>query len=48
LPSDRRTTKEDYDKKLQEIMDRLQFLFIELEKRTQADYEYKISVGTVP
>lgn len=28
-------------------MDRLQFLSIELEEHTQADHDYKISVGTV-
>lgn len=44
---DKSITKEDYDKKLQEIMDRLQFLSIELEEHTQADHDYKISVGTV-
>lgn len=44
---DQSITKEDYDKKLQEIMDRLQLLSIELEQHTQADHDYKISVGTV-
>lgn len=44
---DKSITKEDYDKKLQEIMDRLQLLSIELEDHTQADHDYKISVGTV-
>lgn len=44
---DQSITQPDYDKKLQEIMDRLQSLTIELEEHTQADHDYKTTVGTV-
>jgi site-specific DNA recombinase len=40
-------TQQDYDKKLQELTDHLQRLNIELEEHTQADHDYKTSVGTV-
>lgn len=44
---DKSITKQDYDKKLQEIMDNLQKLGIELEEHTKADHDYKTTVGTV-
>ncbi len=42
-----RITKEQYDKKLQEIMDRLQSLGLELEEHSKADYDYQTTVATV-
>lgn len=47
LQNDWRITKPDYDKKLQEIMDRIQMLAIELEEHSKADHDYKTTVGTV-
>jgi site-specific DNA recombinase len=44
---DQSITKQDYDKKLQEISDYLQQLSIELEEHTNADHDYKTTVGTV-
>ena len=44
---DKSITKEDYDKKLQEIFDRLQTLAIELEEHTQADHDYKTTISMV-
>ncbi len=44
---DQSITKQDYDKKLQEITDRIQILTIEIEEHSQADHEYKTTVGTV-
>ena len=40
-------TKDDYDKKLQELKDKQYRLNIELEDYTKADHEYHIHVGTV-
>ena len=40
-------TKAEYDKKLQEIMDRLQTLALELEEHSKADYDYQTTVATV-
>ena len=40
-------TKPDYDKKLQEIMDRVQTLVMEMEEHSRADHDYKTTVGTV-
>ena len=40
-------TKQDYDKKLQQLNDRIQQLGIELEEHSKADYDYKTTVGTV-
>jgi hypothetical protein len=51
LPSDNALilsiTKQDYDRKLQEVMDQLQTLCIEREEHTKADHDYKTTVGTV-
>ena len=44
---DQSITKPDYDKKLQEIMDRIQTLAIEMEEHSRADHDYKTSVGTI-
>lgn len=40
-------TKPEYDKKLQEIMDRLQNIALELEEHSKADYDYQTTVATV-
>ncbi len=40
-------TKDTYDKKHQELHDKLQLLNIELEEHTNADYEYQTTVSTV-
>ncbi len=40
-------TKEDYDKKLQELNDKQQRLNIAMEEHTDADIDYKIHVSTV-
>ena len=47
LTCNRRITKPDYDKKLQEIMDRIQTLVMEMEEHSRADHDYKTTVGTV-
>lgn len=44
---DQSITKEQYDKKLQEIMDKLQTLALELEEHSKADYDYQTTVATV-
>ncbi len=44
---DKSITKPDYDKKLQEIMDRIQTLAIEMEEHARADHDYKTTVATV-
>lgn len=44
---DQSITKPDYDKKLQEIMDRIQTLAMETEEHSRADHDYKTTVGTV-
>lgn len=44
---DESITKADYDKKLQEIMDKLQVLSIEMEEHSKADYDYQTTVATV-
>ncbi len=44
---DESITKADYDKKLQEIMDKLQGLGIEMEEHSKADYDYQTTVATV-
>ena len=40
-------TKDDYDKKQRELMDKQNLLNIELEEHTGADHDYKIHVDTV-
>ncbi len=40
-------TKNDYDKKQQEFMDKQNLLNLELEEHTTADHDYKIHVDTV-
>ena len=40
-------TKDDYDKKLQELKDKQYQLNVELEEYTKADHQYHIHVGTV-
>ncbi len=40
-------TKDDYDKKLQELKDKQHLLNIELEEHTTADHEYHIHLSTV-
>lgn len=44
---DESITKEDYDKTMQEINDRIQLLGIELNRHSQADHDYKTTVATV-
>ncbi len=44
---DQSITKPDYDKKLEELNDKLMRLGIELEEHTQADYNYKTTVSTI-
>jgi len=44
---DERITKDDYDKKLQELKDQQYRLGIELEEHTKADHQYHIHVATV-
>jgi len=44
---DQSITRDDYDKKLQELKDRQYRLNIELEEYTKADHQYHIHVGTV-
>ncbi|MFH1711896.1 MAG: recombinase family protein [Patescibacteria group bacterium] len=44
---DQSITKPDYDKKLQEIMDRIQTLVMEIEEHSRADHDYKTTVATV-
>ena len=44
---DQSITKPDYDKKLQEITDRIQTLAIEMEEHSRADHDYKTTVGTI-
>ncbi len=44
---DERITKDDYDRKHQEIQDKLQLLNIELEEYQKADYNYQTTVSTV-
>lgn len=44
---DQSITKDIYDKKHQEINDKLQLLNIEMEEHTNADYEYQTTVSTV-
>lgn len=44
---DQSITKDEYDKKMQELKDRQYGLGLELEKLTQADHEYHIHVSTV-
>jgi site-specific DNA recombinase len=44
---DQSITKDQYDKKLQEIMDRLQNLSLELAEHSRADYDYQTTVATV-
>ena len=44
---DESITKPEYDKKLQEIMDRLQTIALELEEYSKADYDYQTTVATV-
>ena len=40
-------TKDDYDKKLQDLKDRQYRLNLELDEHTKADHEYHIHVSTV-
>jgi len=40
-------TKDNYDKKLQELKDRQYKLNIELEEHTKADHEYHIQISTI-
>ena len=42
-----RITKDVYDKKHQDIHDRIQLLNIELEEHTKADYDYQTTVARV-
>ena len=42
-----RITKDDYDKKLQELKDKQYRLNLELEEHTKADHNYKITVSRV-
>jgi len=44
---DQSITKEIYDKKHQELQDKLQVLNIELEEHTKADYDYKTTITTI-
>ena len=44
---DESITKDDYDKKLQELKDRQYRLNIELEEHTKADHEYHIQISTI-
>lgn len=44
---DERIPKDDYDRKHQEIQDKLQLLNIELEEYQKADYNYQTTVSTV-
>ncbi len=44
---DESITKDDYDKKLQELKDRQYKLNIELEEHTKADHEYHIQISTI-
>lgn len=44
---DQSITKNDYDKKQQELMDKQNLLNLELEEHTTADHDYKIHVDTV-
>ena len=43
----RSITKDDYDKKLQELKDRQYRLNIELDEHTKADHEYHLHLSTV-
>jgi site-specific DNA recombinase len=47
LLADKSITKDDYDKKLQELKDRQYKLNIETEEHTKADHDYKITVSRV-
>ncbi len=42
-----RITKDEHDKKLQELKDKQYRLYIELDEYTKADHEYHIHVSTV-
>lgn len=44
---DKSITKDEYDKKLQELKDRQYKLTIELEEHTKADHDYKTTISTV-
>lgn len=44
---DESITKDDYDKKLQELKDRQYRLNIEIEEHTKADHEYHIHISTI-
>ena len=43
----RRITKDDYDKKLQELKDKQYRLNIEAEEHTKADHDYKLTISHV-
>jgi len=43
----RRITKDTYDKKNQELQDKIQELGIEMSEHSKADYEYQNTVATV-
>lgn len=47
LLADKSITKDDYDKKLQELKDKQYRLDIEAEEHTKADHDYKITVSRV-
>lgn len=47
FPDSREITKQEYDKKLQVITDRILMLTLEIEEHSQADHDYKTTVATV-
>ncbi|TSC65096.1 MAG: hypothetical protein G01um101491_27, partial [Parcubacteria group bacterium Gr01-1014_91] len=47
LLADKSITKDDYDKKLQELKDKQYRLNIELEEHTKADHDYKLTISRV-
>lgn len=47
LLADKSITKDEYDKKLQELKDKQYRLNIELEEHTKADHDYKLTISQV-